>query len=289
MTDKAAPVNPTPKKLWLWKNFVNGRPEYWAFDNAYPTYGGGDPITLGEPCGYAIFKESTVAPERQDVPEAEVIDAIKRARRLCDLALAQGWKEDAERAAWPSVGARELRAATRGAGDAEAGSRDDDTLEPATSVQAPISSPAGGGTRRRWPRTGKRSACTPTTSRSCAVNSPETHLEPPSASGQSGRVCDTCGREVVSKRKWARFCSTKCRNAFHDTERRLKAQRAAAPELYEALLAARQVIRGKDAEHVWINYPTVPEISLGVKMDQALAKAGYKEPKPEPVPEVASA
>jgi hypothetical protein len=48
-----------PKKLWLWKNFVDGKPEYWAFDNPYPCLSvGGDPLTLGEPCGYAILKES---------------------------------------------------------------------------------------------------------------------------------------------------------------------------------------------------------------------------------------
>jgi hypothetical protein len=50
---------PQHKKLWLWKNFVDGRPEYWAFDNPYPTnLDNGDPQTLGQPCGYAIFKES---------------------------------------------------------------------------------------------------------------------------------------------------------------------------------------------------------------------------------------
>ena len=66
------------KRLWLWKNFVDGRPEYWAFDNPYPCKpGGGDPITLGEPCGYAIFKESSQG--RFDVPEDQVIAAIKRA------------------------------------------------------------------------------------------------------------------------------------------------------------------------------------------------------------------
>lgn len=64
------------RKLWLWKNFVDGRPEYWAFDNPYPTNDGGDPMTLGEPCGYAIFKRST--PGRIDVPEEQVIAAIKR-------------------------------------------------------------------------------------------------------------------------------------------------------------------------------------------------------------------
>ena len=66
------------KKLWLWKNFVDGRPEYWACDNPYPCKpGGGDPLTLGEPCGYAIFKESTQG--RFDVSEEQVLAAIKRA------------------------------------------------------------------------------------------------------------------------------------------------------------------------------------------------------------------
>jgi len=50
---------PEPSKLWLWKNFVDGKPEYWAFDNPYPTnLDNGDPQTLGQPCGYAIFKPS---------------------------------------------------------------------------------------------------------------------------------------------------------------------------------------------------------------------------------------
>lgn len=66
-----------PKKLWLWKNFVDGRPEYWAFDNPYPTFMDcGDPQTLGEPCGYAIFKESRDASCGRT--EESVIAAIKR-------------------------------------------------------------------------------------------------------------------------------------------------------------------------------------------------------------------
>lgn len=65
-------------KLWLWKNFVNGRPEYWAFDNPYPTHMNcGDPQTLGEPCGYAIFKPSRNG--RPDVSEERVLAAIARA------------------------------------------------------------------------------------------------------------------------------------------------------------------------------------------------------------------
>ena len=65
-------------KLWLWKNFVNGRPEYWAFDNPYPiNLTDGDPQTLGEPCGYAIFKPSRQG--RFDVSEEQVLAAVARA------------------------------------------------------------------------------------------------------------------------------------------------------------------------------------------------------------------
>lgn len=65
-------------KLWLWKNFINGRPEYWAFNNPFPIHmDNGDPQTLGEPCGYAIFKPSRSG--RPDVSEAEVLRRIERA------------------------------------------------------------------------------------------------------------------------------------------------------------------------------------------------------------------
>lgn len=48
-----------PRKLWLWRNHVDGRPEYWAFDHPFPTnMDNADPQTIGEPCGYAIFKPS---------------------------------------------------------------------------------------------------------------------------------------------------------------------------------------------------------------------------------------
>lgn len=63
-------------KLWLWKNFVNGNPEYLAFDNPFPVrLDYGDPMTLGEPCGYAVFKPSREG--RNDVSEDEVIRRIK--------------------------------------------------------------------------------------------------------------------------------------------------------------------------------------------------------------------
>ena len=65
-------------KLWLWKNFVDGRPEYWAFDNAYPCHPNGDPMVLGEPCGYAILKDSQ--PSR-GYDEAEVLAAIARSQK----------------------------------------------------------------------------------------------------------------------------------------------------------------------------------------------------------------
>jgi len=64
-----------PVTLWLWKNFVGGRPEYWAFDNAFPVHlDSGDPQTLGEPCGYALFRPSRKG--RHDISDAEVLRRI---------------------------------------------------------------------------------------------------------------------------------------------------------------------------------------------------------------------
>jgi hypothetical protein len=61
-------------KLWLWKNFVDGKPEYWAFDNPFPVYmDGDDPQTLGEPCGYAIYK-----PSRNGRPDVSEVDVLRR-------------------------------------------------------------------------------------------------------------------------------------------------------------------------------------------------------------------
>ena len=68
-----------PKRLWLWKNFANGRPEYWAFDNAFPIHlDDGDPQTMGEPCGYALLKPSRDG--RPGFPDDEVLRRIAGAR-----------------------------------------------------------------------------------------------------------------------------------------------------------------------------------------------------------------
>ena len=67
-------------KLWLWRNFVDGRPEYWAFDNPYPCHASGDPMTLGSPCGYAIVKHSD-RNGRPEVTDAQVLDEITAALR----------------------------------------------------------------------------------------------------------------------------------------------------------------------------------------------------------------
>ena len=67
------------RKLWLWKNFEDGRPEYWAFDNPYPTnLEDGDPQTLGQPCGYAIFKQSRDGSCGRT--EAQVLREMKNAK-----------------------------------------------------------------------------------------------------------------------------------------------------------------------------------------------------------------
>lgn len=63
-----------PTRLWLWRNWVDGRPEYLAFDNPYPLFMDiDDPQTLGEPCGYAIVK-----PSRRGRPDVSDEDAAKR-------------------------------------------------------------------------------------------------------------------------------------------------------------------------------------------------------------------
>lgn len=103
-------------------------------------------------------------------------------------------------------------------------------------------------------------------------------VDQPKVDGQV--QCGACPALFKPKKKWQHFCSTTCRNAFHTEEKRKEVVRKAGPVLYEALLAARLSIRGKDVEHAWINYPTEPALELGTLMDWALAKAGYKPPKP---------
>lgn len=65
------------KRLWLWRNFVDGKPEYLAFDNAYPCNVEGDPKTLGSPCGYAVVQSSVNG--RPEIDDDTVIAEIKRA------------------------------------------------------------------------------------------------------------------------------------------------------------------------------------------------------------------
>lgn len=64
------------QKLWLWRN---GPYEFWAFDNPCPCHPNGDPITIGEPVGYAIVKSSVNG--RPDVDDADVLEKVKRASR----------------------------------------------------------------------------------------------------------------------------------------------------------------------------------------------------------------
>lgn len=66
------------EKLWLWKNFVDGRPEYWAFSNPYPCHRNGDPMVLGEPCGFGLVKQSVNG--RPKAKEADVMRAMLSAR-----------------------------------------------------------------------------------------------------------------------------------------------------------------------------------------------------------------
>lgn len=77
LTDILTQPKQEPEKLWLWRNFVNSNPEYWAFDNPFPIFlDSHDPQTLGEPCGYALLKQSRKG--RPDVSDEEVLRCVKQ-------------------------------------------------------------------------------------------------------------------------------------------------------------------------------------------------------------------
>jgi len=63
-------------KLWIWKNSTPEHPhEWWAFDNPFPCRANGDPMTFGEPWGYALLKNSTN--KHPEVSESEVLEKIE--------------------------------------------------------------------------------------------------------------------------------------------------------------------------------------------------------------------
>ena len=64
------------RALWLWRN---GEDEYVAYDNPFPTIGGGDPLVIGEPWAIATLKPSTNG--KPDYPLKEVRAAMQRAKR----------------------------------------------------------------------------------------------------------------------------------------------------------------------------------------------------------------
>lgn len=59
----------------------------------------------------------------------------------------------------------------------------------------------------------------------------QTHSEPQGAAPAHGTTCEWCSGAFVARRRWARFCGTPCRNAFH---------RASAPA---AVKEARELVR----------------------------------------------
>lgn len=78
---------------------------------------------------------------------------------------------------------------------------------------------------------------------------PETHLE---TVGKALLTCEACGNTFVLRRSWGRFCSPRCRNAFHQAEARIEAIRERAVQMYEALLKItwQGGERGQEAEQV---------------------------------------
>jgi hypothetical protein len=101
------------------------------------------------------------------------------------------------------------------------------------------------------------------------MNAPAMHSQ---AAPAVEPACETCRATFQPKRGWARFCSAQCRNAFHGAEKRRKAIERAGVPMYEVLREVRDLIRGKDLEHVWMNYPTEPAETLGQRIDKVIGK-----------------
>ena len=82
------------KRFWLFRNYVDGVPQFLAFDNPYPCHPSGDPMTLGAPYGVAFFVESDTGREWSDqqvmneIRAARSSDLQARDRRLAELARA---------------------------------------------------------------------------------------------------------------------------------------------------------------------------------------------------------
>jgi len=87
------------KRFWLFRNYVNGAPQFLAFDNPYPCHPGGDPMTLGAPYGVAFFVDSDTGREWSDQQvmneirtawddEEKIADLQARDLKLADLARA---------------------------------------------------------------------------------------------------------------------------------------------------------------------------------------------------------
>lgn len=81
--------NTTLAKLWLWKNGDH----YWAFDNLYPCVSAdGDPLTLGEPVGYALLKPSV--PRREAEGDCRETTEAKVARETITAESAATYPEE---------------------------------------------------------------------------------------------------------------------------------------------------------------------------------------------------
>jgi len=82
------------KRFWLFRNYVDGVPQFLAFDNPCPCHPGGDPMTLGAPYGVAFFVESDAGREWSDqqvmneIRTARTADLQARDLKLADLARA---------------------------------------------------------------------------------------------------------------------------------------------------------------------------------------------------------
>lgn len=106
------------------------------------------------------------------------------------------------------------------------------------------------------------------------------HLQPQGETQQPTRPCRYCGTPFIARRRWQEFCCTPHRNAWHGAEAHREQIRAAAPELYEALLNLRKAISDFNGHGMPGFQDRADAYVLLSAADLALSKAGYRGPKP---------
>lgn len=66
-------------RIWLWRDFIDGLPRYVAYCNPFPCHESGDPLVIGQPCGWAYLMPSIDGRPGYSVDQvqAEITSALR--------------------------------------------------------------------------------------------------------------------------------------------------------------------------------------------------------------------